>query len=251
MIRQSESIANLATALCNAQGEFPVIPKTKVVDFTHNGKRTYYKYADLSDIIEKIKPVLTKWKLAHSQDLDIIDEGTNVVLRTTIMHASGEWKTGYYPIHLGNKPQDSGAAITYGRRYTLCGALGIQSEEDHDGETAPQNNDHNPAKNKGLKANPANSPVKPKQITNQISPAKFDITSAWKQIHEIRNRLKWSMDQLNEFISNATIKEVKSFTLDDFSILISLLNQHLAKQSVPQIEGSFDSFKGEIVHVGQ
>jgi N-acetyl-anhydromuramyl-L-alanine amidase AmpD len=131
---QSEQINELAAALCKAQGEFPKIPKNKIVDFTNDrGKRTNYKYADLADVIDAIRPILTKYGLAYSQDFREDDHG-RVLLWTILMHTSGQWKGGAFPVALGNRQQETGANITYIRRYTLCSALGIQSEEDNDGQ---------------------------------------------------------------------------------------------------------------------
>lgn len=128
---QSEKIDELAIALCKAQSEFPDIPKTKTVDFIYNGKRTNYTYADLSDVIKAIRPVLAKHGLSFDQNFRIHER---LVLWTMLMHTSGQWKGGEFPIEIGSKHQETGSNITYIRRYTLCAALGIQSEEDNDAQ---------------------------------------------------------------------------------------------------------------------
>ena len=135
---QSEQINELAQALSKAQGEFPSIPKGKKVDFVDkNGRKVFYRYADLADVIDAIKPAMTKHGLAHSQNIRICNN--ELVLVTEVMHSSGQWMSGAFPITLGTKPQETGSAITYARRYALCSALGIQADEDNDGELAPEN----------------------------------------------------------------------------------------------------------------
>lgn len=134
-MNQSEHINELAAALSKAQGEFPAIPKTRIVDFVYNSKKTYYKYADLSDVIDAIKGPLTKYGLSHSEQL-VYAEG-KVILWTRLMHSSGQWLLSLYPITLGSKPQESGSAISYARRYALTALVGVQAEEDNDAQSAP------------------------------------------------------------------------------------------------------------------
>lgn len=129
---KSEQINELAAALSKAQGEFPVIPKNKVVDFTPVGKKpVYYRYADLADVISITAPILSKNGLSVSQDVICDEKG--IFLETTIMHSSGQFKSGSYPLKICDRPQEQGSEITYARRYALTAALGIHSEEDTDG----------------------------------------------------------------------------------------------------------------------
>lgn len=132
---QSEKINELALSLSKAQAEFAPVPKSRTVDFLYNGQRTKYNYADLSDFIDAVKGPMAKYGLSHTQQLVTI-EG-RVVLWTRILHSSGQWILSTYPLTLGAKPQDAGSAITYARRYTLSALLGVQSEDDDDGASAP------------------------------------------------------------------------------------------------------------------
>lgn len=123
-MKTSESIASLAKALACVQATFPKIPKTKPVSYAG---RTFY-YADLGEIISVVAPVLGKNGLAVSQ---MVEENK---LYTRVMHESGEWLEGFVSLPDYARSQDLGAALTYLRRYTLCAAIGIQAEEDSDGE---------------------------------------------------------------------------------------------------------------------
>ena len=135
-MNKSESIKELAMSLSKAQGEFPVIPKTKVAKVRMKAGGEYtYNYADLSDIIKATSPVLSKHGLAVSQDYVLI--GDNLLfIETALLHSSGEWKTSLCPLRLMTTPQEQGSENTYYRRYALCAALGIHAEEDDDGAIA-------------------------------------------------------------------------------------------------------------------
>lgn len=116
---------NLYKALADFQQEVPAIYK---------GTSGYgYKYADWSEIIEKITPVLKKHGLGFTQPLD----GTN--LKTIVFHVeSGETIEGIVEIPQGvelkgmNDFQVMGSAITYLRRYSLSAMLGLVTDEDAD-----------------------------------------------------------------------------------------------------------------------
>ena len=63
-MRSSEAQGHLAAALAKAQGEFPVIPKSKTgkIEGKTQGGRDYsyeYKYADLDDIKAVVQPILS------------------------------------------------------------------------------------------------------------------------------------------------------------------------------------------------
>jgi hypothetical protein len=88
------------------------------------------KYATLAQVRDTTAPVLAKHGLAIIQVTDMIDGALFLVTR--LVHKSGQWIEGLYPIAIG-KPQEMGSALTYGRRYSLAGVCGIASEEDDDG----------------------------------------------------------------------------------------------------------------------
>jgi hypothetical protein len=61
-----------------------------------------------------------------------------MVLAYKLLHESGEFEGGEYPLPPNGTPQQMGSAITYARRYTFCAVTGVVSEEDDDGKAAPQ-----------------------------------------------------------------------------------------------------------------
>ena len=118
----------LAKALSAAQGEFPAIERSRKVD---TGKFSY-SYAPLDAILAAVRPVLAKHELALTQTLDSL-EPVGPVLRTQLLHSSGESVGGYFPLDtVGLSPQQLGSLLTYTRRYALVAILGVAAEEDDD-----------------------------------------------------------------------------------------------------------------------
>ena len=125
---------HLLKSLAEFQYECPTIKKTKSNDF---GK---YKYTDLSDVTEAIKPILQKHGLAYFQTMD-----SNNVMKTTLFHVeSAELLDSFITMPLDvelkgmNKYQVMGSAISYIRKYQLCSILGIVSDEKSIDSLEPQ-----------------------------------------------------------------------------------------------------------------
>lgn len=118
----SESVGNLAAALSAAQGEFEPCKRTAVNPFFKS------KYSPLDEVVAATQPALTKNGIAVSQQ--VVTNGT-MQLVTYLMHKSGEFIGGTYPIApTKNDPQGIGSALTYARRYALMAALGVPAEDD-------------------------------------------------------------------------------------------------------------------------
>lgn len=127
---QSESLAQLTAALVEAQKGIEGARRTAAN--SHLGNR----YADLAEVWEACRLPLTANGFCVTAALEM-SEG-DLVLRTTLRHASGEWLASLFPIAADpGKPQQIGSAITYGRRYCLAALVGVCPEDD-DGEAAQQ-----------------------------------------------------------------------------------------------------------------
>lgn len=125
-MQSSEQIKNLAAALIEFHKEVESIKK--------DAKNPFFKskYATLSNILDTIDEPLTKNKLTFVQ----FPEGVNG-LTTRLMHESGEWlEATYTMVPAKNDPQGLGSAITYQRRYSLGAVLGLNIEDDDDGNAA-------------------------------------------------------------------------------------------------------------------
>lgn len=119
----------LYTQLLAAQLEFPKIKKDSANPFFKN------KYASLDGILETVLPILHKHGLFLVQNP--INEGDRVGIHSQIFHTSGDFIESKFTVTLAkNDPQGAGSAITYCRRYAITAMLGLNVEEDDDGNTA-------------------------------------------------------------------------------------------------------------------
>lgn len=128
---KSESIKELAMALSKAQGQFNHAKKDTKNEFFRS------QYADLASVIDAAKKQLADNGLSVVQVVDMAESG-DVVLETILMHISGEYISGKYPIRPAKQdPQAVGSAITYARRYAFSAMTGIAADDD-DGNAASQ-----------------------------------------------------------------------------------------------------------------
>jgi hypothetical protein len=134
---QSDSLANLAAALCKAQAEMKNAIKDANNPFFHS------KYADLASVVEASRPFLVKNGLSVVQCTD------GDWLWTMLLHESGEWIKGRIELKPmrqekgvgwveSKDPQSYGSCITYARRYALAALVGVATEDD-DGNAASGN----------------------------------------------------------------------------------------------------------------
>lgn len=117
------------------QSELPEIPKTKQV-MTSSGKIAY-SYAPLDAIVKTIKPTLRKFQFSYSWSEGSADKSELRRIYCHI-HGYGHTETNFVDFpppatnNLTNLAQTYGMASTYGKRYSLCEALGIITEDDTD-----------------------------------------------------------------------------------------------------------------------
>ena len=97
----------------------------------------YGKYADLATVLAAVSPVLSKHGLVVTQTFSPF-EGGCTLLRTTLLHASGESVTSDLPMPSTEGQRNAlhafGAATTYLRRYALLAILNLAAEDD-DGDS--------------------------------------------------------------------------------------------------------------------
>ena len=153
--RAMPSNAMMFQALAKARGEFPEIPKTRKATIRSAKANYSYMYADLADIFRAVTEPMAAHGLGIWQDI------TEKGVVTTIYHESGETRVSEpWPI----KPMRGGAiddaqglqaATQVAKRYSLQAALGISTEESHEGDRsrdlsqAPPSMSH--ASSQGLK----------------------------------------------------------------------------------------------------
>lgn len=127
MTLHSEQFNEIAAALAKAQGAMSNADK--------NASNPHFKskYADLAAVREATVPHLAANGIAIVQQIQS-DEG-GMVLRSTLIHSSGQWLASVFPVPQMQRVQELGSYITYARRYSWMGLCGIAPEDD-DGNAA-------------------------------------------------------------------------------------------------------------------
>jgi len=136
-MRTSDSIAQLAAALCKAQSTMTHAIKDANNPFFHS------KYADLASVVEASRPSLAK------NGLSVVQCTWGNALFTRLLHDSGEWIEGSIELkpmrqvkdkgwEESHDPQSYGSCITYARRYAMAAITGVATEDD-DGNAASGN----------------------------------------------------------------------------------------------------------------
>jgi len=128
----SAEIGELAKALAAAQGEMTAASK----DATNPHFKS--RYATLASVWDAIRGPLSRNGLSVSQVLETPDASAGVIVRTILLHISGQWIASRYVMPVPDKltPQAVGSAITYARRYALSAIVGIAPDDDDDGNAA-------------------------------------------------------------------------------------------------------------------
>ncbi len=126
-LKHSEHINEIASALAKAQGEM------KPAVFNRVNPHFKSRYADFTSCMDACRLPLSKNGLAVSQLPTFAGDG-KFVLNTLLLHASGQWMACEFPLH--SKTPDNiqalGSVMSYAKRYSLCGMLGIVADEDID-----------------------------------------------------------------------------------------------------------------------
>ena len=130
-MKMSDTITEIASALCKAQAEIDDATKTGINPVFKS------KYADLAALRAVIREPLAKNDLAIMQFPRTV-EGKGVEVETMLVHKSGEFmsETLFMPVHKWDA-HGIGSGITYGRRYGLSAVLCVASDDD-DGNGAVQ-----------------------------------------------------------------------------------------------------------------
>ena len=130
-IKTSEQISEIVSALAKAQS------KMKPAVFNRVNPHFKTRYADFTSCMEACRGPLSENGIAIVQSCQTIDGKLNLV--TLLAHTSGQWMTSEFPLISAKlDSQGIGSAMTYAKRYSLCGMVGIVADEegDDDGEAA-------------------------------------------------------------------------------------------------------------------
>lgn len=156
----TETLTKLPAALAKFQAEHHAAGR--------DGKGNYGTYTTLAGALAAVQHACA-FGLSHTQTLQPISDDL-MVLRTTLMHESGEAVVSDLPLPIrqeggrGNPMQSLGSALTYARRYGLLAIYGIAGDDD-DGEGAA----------------PAAPAAKPQTVKKPATPTQTAKPAATKQ----------------------------------------------------------------------
>jgi len=181
-MKSSESINELASALCNAQGQMGGAVKDSSNPFFKSS------YADLTSVIKAIKQPFSDNGLSYTQFPVSNEHGVGV--STRLMHISGQWLEMEYTLPTVKKdPQASGSAITYARRYALQSIAGIPTADD-DAESAMlrgEKSDQEKYQDMIMDLMPSVKAIKDGIATGDYATA----NEAWKELSTTEKELLW------------------------------------------------------------
>lgn len=120
----SDQINELAAALSKAQGMMGNAVMNRINPHFKS------KYADMGSVLDAVRPPLSANGLSIVQPMQITENG--LVLRTILMHSSGQYIAAEYPLPAAQNQQAMGSALTYARRYSLSALVCNASDEDDD-----------------------------------------------------------------------------------------------------------------------
>ena len=128
--------------------------KQKMGKLKKDSDNPFFKssYADLNQHIDEVEPLLTEQKLLLLQPVNR-DEVTTTIFDTE----SGQWISSTIQIN-GKDMQQLGAAVTYGRRFTLGSLLAMQAVDD-DGNFASGKTEKLVSSNKTPVATATSKPI--------------------------------------------------------------------------------------------
>jgi hypothetical protein len=200
----------LAMAMAVAFGEIEGATKSsKNEGFKQGGKAS--KYADLTSVIEAIKPALVNNGLFFTQHPEPSDGG--VCIETVLHHCGGE------SLSLGKLfvPADRsnahgyGSALTYARRYALVTAFGVPVEDD-DGNAAS---------------------VAPKQQARREEMPDHEWSRLVQLVEATSANIPAMLKHLSIVVADNNLKLLNQ---DDYARVLDALNTKLAKMAKKQTD---------------
>lgn len=125
-LKHSEQINEISASLAKAQGEM------KPAVFNRVNPHFKSRYADFTSCMDACRLPLSKNGLAVTQLPSFSGDG-RFILTTLLLHSSGQWMACEFPMNTKtDNIQAIGSAMSYAKRYSLCGMLGIVADEDID-----------------------------------------------------------------------------------------------------------------------
>lgn len=128
--------SKLAAALAQVQAKLPKLERDREVTVQQkNGGEYSYSYVTLAHLSETVLPLLAEHGLAFTAMPGTGSDG-KMCVRYRLMHSSGEFLEGEFPVSGEGGIQMVGGRITYIRRYCLAAVVGVAADEDDESQLA-------------------------------------------------------------------------------------------------------------------
>jgi len=161
-MKTSETIGKLSDALAKAQAV--LTNPAKDAENPHFRSR----YASLDTGLNIVRKALSAHNIAFTQGTRL--DGELLILETLLSHSSGEWMQSEYPVaRFPVKQQELGSAMTYAKRYSLFGLVGIAGEDDDDGNAANTQNIPARRQSEPVAKQPTQSPEESKKVYDVLA----------------------------------------------------------------------------------
>lgn len=167
-----------------------------------------YKYADLTSVIDAIKPALVRNNLFFTQTPEPTDGG--VCIATHLYHIDGmNLPLGklFVPANK-NDAQAYGSALTYARRYALVTAFGVPVEDD-DGNAASRGQERS-------------------GTNREVSPAPVISDSEWSLLVQL---VEQTGTDAGKLCAAYKVDSLKEFTPDQFKDAKAILSKRLKEKA--------------------
>jgi hypothetical protein len=202
-VEKRDAKAELFAALAKAQGQILLPGKNSVAKVKTEKTEYSYKYTTLADFLDAIRKPFTENGLSIWQTSRI--EGAWLTVYTYLNHASGQTLKAEFTVPCQGDAQRMGAALTYGRKYSLSLACGICGDEDDDsgGQQQPERNTQNKPAYVAKKQTFPSKPEPVEEVVQEMPRENFDAFVSWLGfLHipyrlpvEVRDRLLPNMGQ--------------------------------------------------------
>jgi len=208
----------LFDALSKAQGE--------IENATKNATNPHFRsrYADLSEILNTIRPVFASHGLSIQQSPSF--DGTFASVTTVLSHSSGGYIVGMAScVPAKTDAQGIGAATTYLRRYAAAGFAGI-AQEDDDGNSAAHDKKPKSAEARvmeNINKKPASKPNPHMKEINELQASVIDALQRFGVVANEGDATKWFQTQAK--IATATVgKKTADMSREEFLRFCELIN---------------------------
>jgi hypothetical protein len=217
----TDPAVSFATALCAMQGEFKTIVAKQTVTVKTTKGSYQYDFAPYDHILDFARPIMKKHGFAIINITDVIDG--KLLLKTLLLHSSGESMSSTIPVKVSGNPQDLGSELSYMKRYQTTGILGLATNSEDD--------DANPERRQPDAApSPARAKSGKAKATGGDDPATKRTKALWTQLRQTAKALgldtiegeNFMRDKMQEMFGDRE-KSTKTLEFDEFKALIELL----------------------------